>query len=109
MKQNNGKESNIISHPTIDDVEIVDILHALGDPVRLQIVRIAARTKTALPCSAFNLNLPKATASRHFQILRDAGILKQTPEGNQRLISLRRKELDKKFPGLLRLVLTSSE
>lgn len=96
-----------IVHPELADIRLVDVLHALGDPARLTIVRIAA-AGVELPCAAFALDLPKATVSRHFQVLREAGLIRQRPEGTQRLTSLRRAEIDARFPGLLDAVLASN-
>jgi DNA-binding transcriptional ArsR family regulator len=98
-----------IEHPPLDTITLEEVLHALGDPARMQIVRTAAKAEEGMPCCAFNLDLPKATASRHFQILRNAGIIQQRPEGTQHLTSLRRRELDARFPGLLAAVLRTTK
>jgi DNA-binding transcriptional ArsR family regulator len=51
--------------------------------------------------------LPKSTRSHHLKILREAGVLRNVPQGRQRHLSLRRADLDARFPGLLALVLTA--
>ncbi len=86
------------------DVPLHRILHALGDPTRLAMVRLMARGGEQ-PCGALACDQPKATISRHFGILRDAGLIRQRPQGTQRLHSLRREEIDARFPGLLDAIL----
>ena len=39
------------------------------------------------------------------KVLREAGVVRNEPHGRQRLVSLRRAELDEAFPGLLDSVL----
>ena len=84
-------------------VELAVVLAALADPVRLKIVRMAG--KKELACCAFEMPLSKATMSHHFRILREAGIIRQRPSGAQRLTSLLREELDRRFPGFMKIVL----
>ena len=83
--------------------ELVTVLHALADPVRLKIARMASGRELA--CGAFGLRLSKPTMSYHFRILREAGVIQQRRDGTHRMTSLRRKELDRKFPGLLKSIL----
>ena len=42
------------------------------------------------------------------KVLREAGVLRSEPSGRQRLVSLRREELDERFPGLLDSILGAS-
>ena len=49
----------------------------------------------------------KATASHHFKVLREAGITLTRIDGAHRLLTLRRDDLDARFPGLLDAVLTA--
>jgi DNA-binding transcriptional ArsR family regulator len=82
------------------------LLYALGDPVRLEIVRqLAHRGEVA--CGGFGMDMPKSSLSHHFRVLRDAGILGTHPEGTSILNFLRVEELEKQFPGLLKGVLAS--
>jgi DNA-binding transcriptional ArsR family regulator len=82
-----------------------NVLQALSDPVRLHIVRFATRRERA--CGEFGLDLPKATLSHHFKVLRNAGVIVARAEGTRHLISINRKALDAKFPGLMKSVLAS--
>ncbi|MEM7625109.1 MAG: helix-turn-helix domain-containing protein [Planctomycetota bacterium] len=93
-----------LRHPDLRHVTLAQALAALADPVRLDIVRMAAK-KDDLPCNAFLQAIPKSTASHHWRVLREAGLIRQEPEGTQKLNRLRRKEFDKRFPGLLDSVL----
>ena len=87
------------------DLRVADVLHALSDPVRLRIVHLAAERERA--CNEFELDLPKATLSHHFKVLREAGVIAVRAEGTRHLTSLNRKALDAKFPGLMKAVLAA--
>ena len=47
----------------------------------------------------------KTKLSYHLRILREAGVTQTRAEGTTRLVSLRRDDLNARFPGLLDLVL----
>jgi len=84
-----------------------NVLAALGDATRLAIVaRIDAQEEVS--CGGIGIDLPKSTASHHFRVLREAGVIRTRQEGTQRFMSLRKKELDARFPGLLAAVLKSA-
>jgi DNA-binding transcriptional ArsR family regulator len=90
----------VLEQPDIDAVELADVLHALSDPARLAIVRgLAADGERQ--CGTFDLGLTKATRSHHFKVLREAGLTHTRAEGTARFVTLRREEIDRKFPGLL--------
>ncbi|MEM9252483.1 MAG: helix-turn-helix transcriptional regulator [Planctomycetota bacterium] len=95
-----------LRHPRIEDVRLTDVFKALSDPIRLEIVRVAAQ-RDQQPCNVFATWVPKSSATHHWRVLRDAGIIRSTKVGTQRLNSLRRQELETAFPGLLDAVLTS--
>ncbi len=103
----------LLYHPDPKDITLVGVLYALGDPVRLEIVKRLA-TNTEIPCAAFDFAIAygtdcraiaKSTMSHHFRVLRESGILYCRKEGTQHLNSLRREDLDALFPGLLDAVL----
>lgn len=85
-------------------VDLVSVLGALSDPVRLEIVRQLA-CSGAVPCGHVRLGVTKSTASHHFKTLRRAGVIAQRGEGTRRNTWLRREEMDERFPGLLDAVL----
>jgi DNA-binding transcriptional ArsR family regulator len=93
-------------HPTQTELELSSVLHALSDPARLAIVRHLADGDECT-CGTFDLALSKATLSHHFRVLREAGVVWTRPEGRKRMLSLRREDLDERFPGLLDAVLTA--
>ena len=93
-----------IDQVDLDGVELVTVLQALSDPVRLEIVRQLS-CDGAMPCGQVRLDVTKSTASHHFKTLRLAGVIAQRDEGTRRNTSLRRDELDARFPGLLEAVL----
>jgi DNA-binding transcriptional ArsR family regulator len=92
--------------PDIDEVDITQVLHALADPVRLEIVRGLAERGQCV-CSALGLPQSPATISHHMKILRSAGIVATRVEGTSRPSRLRREDLQRRFPGLLDAVLAA--
>ena len=91
-------------HPPVDDVPIETVLHALSDPVRLEIVRRLDGQGEA-SCSALDGGRPKSSMSHHFRVLREAGLVRTRSDGAAHMNALRREELDLRFPGLLGAVL----
>ena len=91
-------------HPSRDELELSAVLHALSDPARLAIVRHLSE-EAECTCGHFDFGLSKATLSHHFRVLRESGIVWTRPVGRTRLLSLRRDDLDDRFPGLLDAVL----
>lgn len=84
------------------------VMAALSDPVRLTIVReLAARGEAA--CGTMELGVTKATRSHHLKVLREAGVTHTRAEGTHRYVSLRREDVDARFPGLLGSVLSAAE
>jgi DNA-binding transcriptional ArsR family regulator len=96
-----------IYHADKKDISLAGVLYALGDPVRLEIVRCLAE-RGALPCCALSVPVAKSTLSHHFKILRESGVLLCRKDGTQHINSLRREDLDMLFPGLLDAVLSYS-
>jgi DNA-binding transcriptional ArsR family regulator len=93
-------------HAELDRVTLETALLALADPVRQTLVRSLAESGDwERSCGSFDVPVTKATLSRHFAILREAGLLEQRDAGPKRLNRLRRSEFDARFPGLLALVL----
>jgi DNA-binding transcriptional ArsR family regulator len=96
-----------IAHPELDEIELPAVLHALSDPVRLRIVAGLARADD-LSCGSFELPVTKSTCTHHFKVLREAGIIRQRAAGTARLNTLRREDLDARFPGLLATILDAA-
>ena len=94
-------------HPAIEELELPAVLHALSDPQRLCIVRKLSADPEPRPCGSFEMSVSKSTCTHHFRVLREAGVIEQEVLGTARLNSLRREDLDERFPGLLDAVLES--
>ena len=97
-----------IAHPHRADLELGAVLHALSDPVRLKIVRALASVDGEANCGSFDVPVTKSTCTHHFKVLREAGVILQRQEGTARLNTLRRADLDARFPGLLDTILQSA-
>jgi DNA-binding transcriptional ArsR family regulator len=93
-------------------VDVLTVLQALSDPVRLRIVRqLAACDAEAggLMCNQIDMRVSKSTGSHHLKTLHNAGITAERQQGVCKYISLRRAELDERFPGLLDSVLSAAD
>lgn len=94
--------------PTIEQIALPNVLVALGDPTRLAIVRELARRETPMNCSMFLSLTSKTNLSYHLAKLREAGITQTEAVGTSRFTTLRREDLDNRFPGLLDSVLAAA-
>jgi DNA-binding transcriptional ArsR family regulator len=94
-------------HPSSEELDLPTVLHALSDPQRLHIVRELATAEQAQPCGKFTVNVSKSTCTHHFRVLREAGLIEQHQLGTAKMNTLRRADLDARFPGLLDAVLES--
>ena len=94
-----------IKHPAIEQVELTDIMYALSDPTRLEIVARLANAGRTMTCGEFDLNRPKSRMSHHLPILRSAGLVETLIEGTEHMNALRVTEIEQKFPGVLQSVL----
>ena len=100
-----SKAMKAYAHPALRDVPLHAVMQALSDPCRVAIVReLLQANGRALACNEVRLNISKATRSHHFEVLRAAGLIHTETEGTKCMTSLRRKELNQRFPGLLKLV-----
>ena len=91
----------IANHPEREHIRLENVLFALGNPMRLEIVRILA-DGSEQSCNALrHEDIAKSTMTHHWRVLRDSGVIWQRPQGRENLISLRREDLDARFPGLL--------
>lgn len=95
-------------HPDRKNITLPGVLYALGDPVRLEIVRLLA-TEGEHCCARFDFAIAKSTMSNHFKILRESGIVFTRKEGTQHINLLRREDLEVLFPGLLDAVLKAAQ
>ncbi|MFB2598221.1 ArsR/SmtB family transcription factor [Herbiconiux sp. P17] len=88
--------------PDMADVELVDVLRAVADPIRLRIVTVLCdgepHSKSA---PEWGFEVQKSTLAHHFKALRESGITRTIVDGRSHAIQLRRAELDARFPGLV--------
>lgn len=78
------------------------LLAALADPVRLEMIRrLADADEPMLACSTLYDNIGKSTASHHFKTLREAGLTQRVVEDGQTYQRLRRDDVEALYPGVL--------
>ena len=94
-------------HPDLKDVSLSAALHALADPLRLEIVARLTECETLNSTASCVVGTPKSTISNHVGVLRAAGLVESRAEGRDRLHRLRRADFEKRFPGLLDSVLAN--
>jgi DNA-binding transcriptional ArsR family regulator len=94
-----------LAHPEAGELDLAAVLHALSDPMRLRIVAELAECGGERTCKSFDLPIVKSTCTHHFKVLREAGVIRQQVVGTKRVNSLRRDDLEARFPGLLDAVL----
>lgn len=98
----------IYEHPSLEEVTLAQVMQALSDPCRLKIVATLIEAgAVALACNQFALDVSKATASHHFEVLRNCGVTNTEMQGTKRMTSLRREEFEARFPGIIDLVAKS--
>jgi len=92
-------------HPSIEDVTVEAILHALSDPIRVAIYADIVDSDCSQNCSNFlNVSdkaIPKSTLSQHFKALREAGLIRGERIGVEMRNSSRCAEIEERFPGLI--------
>lgn len=93
-----------VQTPPASDLILERVLYALSDPVRLEIVQRLAEVSEA-SCGELDGGRPKSSMSHHFRVLRDAGLVMTKSVGTTHMNSLRRSDLDARFPGLLDAIL----
>ncbi|MDX6538971.1 MAG: hypothetical protein QOI71_581 [Gaiellales bacterium] len=97
--------------PDLATVDVLTVLQALSDPIRLEIVRqLAACDEAAvgLMCGQIDIPVAKSTGSHHLKTLHSAGVTAERAQGVCKYVRLRREELDERFPGLLESVLKAA-
>jgi len=100
-----SKMATMLEMPAREEIDLTRVLAALGDPIRLQIVRALARSGECR-CGTLDLPVSDATRSHHLRILRAAGVTSTRVDGTRRFVSLRRDDLDERFPGLVDAVVS---
>lgn len=92
--------------PATDVPELGAVLSALADPHRRRVIHdlVISTDTTPRPCSSFGLPVSKSTLSHHFKVLRESGLIRQEDRGNMSGVTLRRADIDERFPGLLGII-----
>src|ERR1700730_16140925 len=98
-------------HPSVEEVTVEGILHALSDPVRVAIFAGIANSDCSQNCSNYlkvsEKSIPKSTLSQHFKALREAGLIRGERRGIEMYNTSRCAEIDKRFPGLVMSIVTA--
>jgi DNA-binding transcriptional ArsR family regulator len=98
-------------HPSIKEITVEGILHALADPVRVAMYADIIGQGCPRSCSNFltvsNQAIPKSTLSQHFKILREAGLIRSERHGVEMHNVSRCPELEQRFPGLIQAIITA--
>jgi len=101
----------LLDQPSRDELDLSVVFSALSDPLR----RTAVATLATLPdgsernCSSFGFPVAKASLTHHFKVLRVAGLISQVDYGNRRASSLRKDDIEARFPGLLAMLIAEFE
>src|SRR5580692_1701669 len=98
-------------HPSIEDITVEAILHALSDPVRVAIYKNIVGSACSLNCSNFlnvsQKTIPKSTLSQHFKALREAGLIWSERRGVEMHNTSRCPEIENRFPGLIQAIVNA--
>jgi len=103
-----SKPGSKIKEPNLKKVQLSLIFNALSDPIRLSVVQALAE-KDELSCGKCKSSLSKSTMSHHFKVLREVGLIQKRSVGKVHFISLRRRDIDERVPGLLKSILSSKK
>lgn len=71
-------------------LSLADLLQALGEPTRLRILNCLQAAPLFVSDLVLILDLPQPTVSRHLKVLRDLGLVRDTPIAQFVLYRLRR-------------------
>lgn len=100
-------------HPSVADMTVEGILYALSDPVRAKILADIARADCPQSCSVFlsvqNSDIPKSTLSKHFKILREAGLIRSVRKGVELHNSSRCADIKERFGPMVEAILATYE
>jgi DNA-binding transcriptional ArsR family regulator len=95
--------------PTISPMgTLQDVLEALSDPVRLEMVRRLAREGAPVACADLYDSVSKSTASHHFKVLREAGLTERLTVGGNTHQRLRLDDLEESYPGVVSSILAAA-
>lgn len=95
-------EETFLEQPAVEEIDLLEVLKSLGDPVRLVVLGALADGELH-SCSPeiLGIDVHKSTLSHHLKVLREAGVTSTVQSGRTRGVRLRREDLDARFPGLV--------
>lgn len=101
----------LLAHPKLDEITVEGILHALSDPIRIEIFVRLVSSECAKNCTAFvhvaKDALPKSTLSQHFRTLREAGLIRSERKGVELINSTRCGELKDRFGPMIQAIVAA--
>jgi DNA-binding transcriptional ArsR family regulator len=92
-------QANELTAPVVGRVQ--QVLVALADPVRLEMVRRLQNAAVPVSCALLYDGINKSTATHHFKVLREAGLTERVVIDGHTHQRLRVDEVDAAMPGLL--------
>jgi DNA-binding transcriptional ArsR family regulator len=99
-----------LPHPDTDQIVLANVLGALSDATRLAIISTLARDEVkGCLCGQFTDLASKTAITYHVAKLREAGVVRVTPEGTRRRVRLRRDDLEARFPGVLDTIIANTQ
>lgn len=98
---------HILPGPNRSELQIEAVIAALDHPVRLRVVRTLGAADQEMTCQQILPDMTKSSASHHWRVLRESGLVAQRREGRYLYQRLRREDLWDRFPGVLDAVLNS--
>jgi DNA-binding transcriptional ArsR family regulator len=107
MAERPGKD-HADHHPRTAELTLQRVLEAIVDPVRRSIISQLDARGEDISCGNFVLPVARTTATHHFNVLRDAGLIRQYYVGTRHMNALRRDDLAERFPGLLDALLKAA-
>src|ERR1700761_4419314 len=98
-------------HPAREDITLAGVLAALADPMRLRIVKSLIGQDACMSCTeaAPCPDMAKSSLSRHFRILREAGLIQTSKKGVEHRNVVREADINARFPKLLQTILELEE
>lgn len=94
-------------HPDREQIMLPAVLDALSDPTRLAIAVHLSRAGESA-CGDYTGWASKTNLSYHLAKLRESGVIRSRIAGTYRLASLRREDLEARFPGLLKQIIDTA-
>lgn len=98
-------------HPSVAEISLEGILHALSDPIRMAIFFDIVGKEYSQICSDFTnvegKKIPKSTLSQQIKSLREAGLIRSERVGVSMYNKSRCDEIEQRFPGLIAAIINA--